>query len=293
MIAIENSRLFNALQEKNRALTEVHGSGHGGARAADLRPARSCASISSSPTDERPVFAAIDAIARAAFCEACFFGYRFPREGRPAPRPWPRPTVGGRRAGIAAVHERSYPSSGCTWGDTPRPGARSLIERSFTCEDSWTDPESKYRAPPRGTSSGLRSILTVPDVPRGRGRGSRSPVCGGPEPRPFTDKQIDLLKTFADQAVIALENVRLFTELVVAQRRVDRCTRTADGHRRGVACVISRAQTHDAQPVFDTRRRAPCGCAGRLASYSGVVLYDGEAAPTSPLLHNVNPEGAR
>src|SRR5262249_225349 len=68
---------------------------------------------------------------------------------------------------------------------------------------------------------GLRAVLAVPMIHEGRPIGVVSVSPGSP--RPSTDRPIALLQTFADQAVIAIENVRLFKEL---QTRTQDLTRS-------------------------------------------------------------------
>src|SRR5262249_47356071 len=96
-------------------------------------------------------------------------------------------------------------------------------------------------------AGGWRSVVAVPMLREGAPIGVIIVVRAAPGP--FPDNQVTLLKTFADQAVIAVENWRLFTELQTSNRELttalDTQTATSD-----ILRVISRSQT-DVQPVFD------------------------------------------
>jgi GAF domain-containing protein len=91
---------------------------------------------------------------------------------------------------------------------------RALLEGKVVhIPDVLADPDYTYAGQRLG---GIRAILTVPMLRDGTTIGVLGLVRH--EARPFTDKQIELLKTFADQAAIAIENVRLF-ESVEARTR--------------------------------------------------------------------------
>src|SRR5262245_26181506 len=92
------------------------------------------------------------------------------------------------------------------------------------------------------------------------------------EVRPFSEKQITLLQIFADQAVIAIENTRLFKELETRNRELteslDRQTATGD-----ILRAISQAQT-DPQPVFEAIAESAMRLFGAWSTT--VFRYDGE-----------------
>jgi GAF domain-containing protein len=105
----------------------------------------------------------------------------------------------------------------------------------------------------------------------------------GAEPGMFSERQIAMLQTFADQAVIAIENTRLFNELQTRNRdlteSLEQQTATSE-----ILRVISQSQ-RDVQPVFETiARNARSLC---QATYGGVYPFDGE------LIHVAALEGMR
>ncbi len=113
-------------------------------------------------------------------------------------------------------------------------------------EDALADPDYDFEG--HELSGNPRSFLGVPLLREGTPVGALTLTRY--DVRPFTQKQIDLITTFADQAVIAIENVRLFDEVQARTRELSELLRqqTAVGD---VLKIISRS-TFDLQPVLDT-----------------------------------------
>jgi signal transduction histidine kinase len=215
VIAIENVRLFKEIQERNAELRE----------ALEHQTATSevLGIISRSPTDVQPV---LDAIVKSA----------------------------ARVCGIDDVtlrlHEGKTTVARAHFGSVPIPVGREEISIDEPAP-RWVREHGTLHVPDAraaqndfpllGSSSNVRTFLVVPLRLHGEVIGSLT--ARRKEVRPFTPAQIKLLETFADQAVIAIENVRLFNEL---KESLEQQTATSE-----ILGVIARSPT-DIQPVLDT-----------------------------------------
>jgi GAF domain-containing protein len=167
------------------------------------------------------------------------------------------------------------------------PGRDSLVARvALECSmvhipDVLADPDyTWHEAQKRG---GFRAMLGVPLLREGRPIGVLTVTRT--TPRPFTQQQIDLVATFADQAVIAIENVRLFE---AEQERTRELTEALEQQTATseVLKVIS-SSPGDLQPVF----QGVLENATRLcqASFGALLVHEGGGAFRIAALHNAPP----
>ncbi len=245
VIAIENVRLFDEVQARTRELTEALEQQT--ATSAILRV------ISTSPTEVQPVFETIVRNA-VALCGSLFANvFRFD---------------GGRLHFVASHNvgpdyvellRAKYPMR----PDSSQVSGRAVLTRSMVrLEDALADPDYDQQFP---VAMSWRRMLGVPMLRQGEPVGVI--VVGWAEAGPVPKAQEELLNQFADQAVIAIENVRLFDEVQARTRdlteALERQTATSE-----VLNVISRSTT-ELQPVLD----AIVATAARLCQAEWSIIY--------------------
>jgi GAF domain-containing protein len=247
VIAIENTRLFNETREgleKQTATAEI------------LRV------LSSNPADTQPVF---EAIARnaARLCGSAYANvFRYDGERLHLAASY------GVPAEVLESLKRTYPMA----PNRSRIVGRVILERRVVrMEDADADREYDHAY---AHDSHQRRILGVPLERAGEPLGAIA--IGWQQPGPILDRHEDLLRTFADQAVIAIENVRLFNE---TKEALERQTATSD-----VLRIIS-TSPGDVEPVLQSiAERAATLCEAKIGF---VARYDGK------LLHMAAFHGAR
>jgi GAF domain-containing protein len=244
VIAIENTRLLNELRESLQQQTAT----------ADVLKV-----ISRSTFDLQPV---LDTLVQSAaqLCEADKAAIMREKD------------VGSYYHAASYGHTAEYNELVKTQTFAPGRGgvvARVLLERkSVQIPDVLADPE--YTLHEFARLGGYRTILGVPLLRQGVPIGLL--VLHRAAMRPFTDKQIELVETFADQAVIAIENVRLFDEVQARTRELSEALEQQTATSEIVGVIA--ASPTNIQPVLQAVAESAC----RLCeAYDSVIfLCEGE-----------------
>ena len=248
VIAIENTRLLNELRQRTDDLTE----------SLEQQTATSevLQVISRSPGELEPVFQAMLGNA-TRICEAKF-GFLWLLDGEK----FRAVALHGVPPALANSRQRDP-----TMAASPKTViGRALRSKSIVhVHDLTTDPAYIEKYPPMVELvqvGGARTLLVVPVLKDNDEVGAIS--IYRQEVRPFTDKQIELVKNFAAQAVIAIENTRLLSEL---RESLQRQIATSD-----VLSVIS-SSPGELGPVFNTMLES----ATRIcdAKFGSLVLFEG------------------
>jgi two-component system, NtrC family, sensor kinase len=260
IIAIENARLLNELRQRTDDLTESLQQQTATSEILDV--------ISNSPTDSQPAF---DAIVRSGL-------KLFPDAAIMIALP------DGDIVRSAAVADANPAGAEALRARTPLPLSREFITSTAILDRREVDLPDARDAPPE-LAAGARNFLAsgyraMTVIPMMRGESAIGALdLMRRRPGPLSDKQRELLRTFARQAVIAIENTRLFNEL--RQRTADLSESLEQQTATSEVLQVISSSPGELEPVFNAMlAKAVALCE---ASFGAMWLVDGEGYRTAAL----------